>query len=368
MHAPRLTKEQEHPAVIKVGSSSLTLDDGNLNVDAIRITAEQVACIKQELGRPVVLVTSGAVAAGFRSLGFDERPSDTGWLQAAASVGQGYLMNAWEQAFISHGIVIGQVLLSADDLLDRQRYLNARTTLTALLSCGAVPVVNENDAVVTDELRLGDNDRLAALTASMLDASILVLLTDVDGVHDGPPADGHPLIPVIEDLSTLDERHFGKSGSRVGSGGMASKLDAARIGAASGLPTVIANAKRPDVIVDAVQGQSVGTMVPPFRHRTESSRLWRAFAHHAQGQIVIDDGAVDALVNHGASLLAVGIKHVHGSFPEGSCVQVLDQQGKPVARGRARCGSGSITDMLEARSPHGVIVHRDDLVVLRQSV
>lgn len=368
MHAPRLSKDQEHPVVVKVGSSSLTLDDGNLNRVAIRVTAEQVARVRQELGLPVVLVSSGAVAAGFRSLGFTERPSDTGWLQAAASVGQGYLMQAWENVFNEYGIVVGQVLLSADDLLDRQRYLNARTTLTALLSCGAVPIVNENDAVVTDELRLGDNDRLAALTASMMDASIQVLLTDVDGVHDGPPSEGNPLIPVIEDLTTLDERHFGGSGSRVGSGGMASKLDAARIGAASGLPTVIANAKRPNVIVDAVRGESVGTLVPPFRNRTESSRLWRAFAHQAAGHVVIDDGAVDALVNHGASLLAVGIKEVGGSFPDGSCIQILDRHHKPVARGRARCGAVCINDMLDARSPQGVIVHRDDLVVLRQSV
>ena len=215
MHAPRLTKDQAHPVVIKVGSSSLTLENGNLNRVAIRVTAEQVARVKEELGRPVVLVSSGAVAAGFRPLGFDERPRDTGWLQAAASVGQGYLMQAWETVFTEYGMVVGQVLLSADDLLDRDRYLNARTTLTALLSCGAVPIVNENDAVVTDELRLGDNDRLAALTASMLDASLQVLLTDVDGVHDGPPQDGHPLIPVINDLTALDERHFGTSGSKV---------------------------------------------------------------------------------------------------------------------------------------------------------
>ncbi|WP_336250774.1 glutamate 5-kinase [Stomatohabitans albus] len=367
MHAPRLTKEQAHPAVVKVGSSSLTLDDGNLNQDAIRETAKQVAQIKESLGRPVVLVTSGAVAAGFHSLGFAERPSDTGWLQASASVGQGYLMHAWESVFTEYGQVVGQVLLSADDLLDRRRYLNARTTLTALLSCDAIPIVNENDAVVTDELRLGDNDRLAALTASMLDASMLVLLTDVDGVHNGPPSEGHPLIPVIDDLTALDERHFGRSGSRVGSGGMASKLEAARIGAASGLPTVIANAKRPNVIVDALAGKPVGTVIPPFRHRTESSRLWRAFAHPAKGQIVIDDGAVDALVNHGASLLAVGIKSITGAFPDGSCVQVLDTLGKPVARGRARCGAVCIDDMLTSRSPQGVIIHRDDLVVLRQA-
>ena len=367
MHAPRLTKDQAHPVVVKVGSSSLTLENGNLNRVAIRVTAEQVARVKEELGRPVVLVSSGAVAAGFRPLGFDERPRDTGWLQAAASVGQGYLMQAWETVFTEYGIVVGQVLLSADDLLDRDRYLNARTTLTALLSCGAVPIVNENDAVVTDELRLGDNDRLAALTASMLDASLQVLLTDVDGVHDGPPQDGHPLIPVINDLTALDERHFGTSGSKVGSGGMASKLDAARIGAASGLPTVIANANRPNVIIDAVMGESVGTLIPPFRNRTESSRLWRAFAHQAMGHVVIDQGAVDALVNHGASLLAVGVREVSGDFPVGSCIQVLDPDGKPVARGRARCTADAIADMLTSRSPHGVVVHRDDLVVLRQT-
>lgn len=367
MTMPRLTKDQEHPIVVKVGSSSLTLDDGQLNKVAIYETAKQVAQVKAQTGRPVVLVTSGAVAAGFKPLGFDRRPSETGWLQAAASVGQGFLMQAWEAAFDLFGIVVGQVLLSADDLLVRDRYLTARTTLTALMSCGAVPIVNENDAVVTDELRLGDNDRLAALTASMLDASLLVLLTDVDGVHDGPPKDGHPLIPVIEDLTSLDERHFGGSGSTVGSGGMASKLEAARIGSASGLLTVIANAQRPNVIVDAVNGEGVGTRVPPMRTRTESARLWRAFAHSAQGVIVVDDGAVEALVHHGASLLAVGIKDVDGSFPDGSCIQVVDQEGRPVARGRTRCGARCIQDMLAQQRPQGLVVHRDDLVVLRHS-
>ncbi len=358
--------------VIKVGSSSLTAADGGLDGGLISTLCDQIADII-EAGVQVVLVSSGAVAAGLRPLGLAARPTDLSRQQAAASVGQGALIQAYTAAFDTRSLACGQVLLTPDDVIDRQRYLNARTTFTELLAYGAVPVVNENDTVVTDELRFGDNDRLAALVASMLGAGLLLLLSDVDGLHDGSPSSGAPVLDRVDALHDLDERHYGASTSGVGTGGMASKLEAARIATFSAANCVIARAHRLDVVTQVLSGEQVGTWFPPADKRPESRRLWEVFAHRPTGRLHLDAGAVTAIRRGGASLLAIGVTGCDGAFARGDAVDLVGPDGVAVARGvtafdaddvAAVVGrsSGAVREALGAASAKP-LVHRDHLVV-----
>lgn len=364
----------ERPAriVLKIGSSSLTAADAGLDLDVVTALGDQIAALRRA-GSEVVLVSSGAVAAGITPLGLSVRPTDLGRQQAAASVGQGALIHAYTTALAPHGLPVGQVLLTPDDIIDRRRYLNARTTFSELLRLGAVPVVNENDTVVTDELRFGDNDRLAALVASMLGAGLLVLLSDVEGLHDGDPATGAPLMDRVEDLSALGERHRGGSSSAIGTGGMASKLEAARIATFSAAHCVIARGRRPGVVLDAAEGEAVGTWFPPAAKRPDSRRLWLAFAHQPAGRLHVDAGAVRALTRTGASLLAIGVTGVDGAFEAGDAVDVLDPVGTPVARGVVGFDAATVTAMAGlgtaallpslGDSAARPVVHRDRLVL-----
>jgi glutamate 5-kinase len=361
--------------VVKVGSSSLHAKDGGLDRDVVADLVTQIAAIRGR-GVEVILVSSGAVAAGLRPLGLLRRPADLPGLQAAASVGQGILIHTYQACFAIHGLVCGQVLLTPGDVVDRGRYLNARHTFEKLLELGAVPIVNENDTVATDELRFGDNDRLAALVASMLRADLLVLLSDVEGLLDGDPA-VTPDLPVVErvdDLSALDARHYGRAVSAVGSGGMASKLEAARIATFSAAHTVIANARSSGVVRAAVAGDHVGTWFPPSPRRPESRKLWIAFAPAPKGQLRVDAGAVRALVERGSSLLAAGVVEALGEFDPGDAVEVLGPDDRVVARGLVAYGSGDIR-RLRGRSSGALladlgrgydraVIHRDSLVVV----
>jgi glutamate 5-kinase len=369
--APRFTTPRR--VVVKVGSSSLR-DAAGLDVGLIGRLTSQIAALRHA-GMDVVLVSSGAVAAGMGTLGFARRPTDLPGLQAAASVGQGLLIHTYQQAFARHQVASGQVLLTPSDVVDRVRYLNARHTFDRLLELGAVPVVNENDTVVTDELRFGDNDRLAALVASMLGADLLVLLSDVAGLLDGDPRTQAdlPVIDRVDDLRVYDGHHFGP-GSDVGTGGMETKLDAVRIARFSAAHSVIAAARRPEVVTDVVRGAPVGTWFPPSPRRPESRKLWIAFAPQPQGSVLVDEGAVAALVDRGSSLLAAGVIGVEGSFAAGEAVDVIGPDGRRVARGLAAhaadvvaqlCGrsSGELADELGARYAKAVI-HRDQLVVV----
>ncbi|WP_370324999.1 glutamate 5-kinase [Euzebya sp.] len=370
-----MTRRYDRPGrvVVKLGSSTLTAADGGLDRDVVEAVCAQIAALVGD-GVDVVLVSSGAVAAGLRPLGLDRRPEDLGRLQAAASVGQGALVHAYATALARHGLPCGQVLLTPDDVIDRQRYLNARTTVSELLRMGAVPVVNENDTVVTDELRFGDNDRLAALVASMLDARLLVLLSDVEGLHDGDPASGAPVIDVVPDLAALDARHAGPSSSGLGRGGMATKLEAARIATFSAAHCVIARGRRPDVITDVAEGRAVGTWFPPTGKRPDSRRLWLAFAHQPTGRLHVDAGAVRALSQNGASLLAIGVTAAEGDFVAGDAVDLVGPDGRPVARGIVAFDAdvveamkGRPTDVLVDRfGAEGArpVLHRDQLVLI----
>lgn len=360
--------------VAKVGSSSLRADDGGLDESLITTLVEQIARLRDEAVQ-VVLVSSGAVAAGLRPLGLASRPADLPTQQAAASVGQGVLMHTYQADFARHGLACGQVLLTPGDVVDRVRYLNARNTFDRLLDLGAVPVVNENDTVATDELRFGDNDRLAALVGSMLHAELVVLLSDVDGLYPERPTTGAGApLDRVDDVGMLDGLVVGPAGSDVGTGGMASKLEAARIATFSGASAVIANARRPDVLTDVVDGAPVGTWFPPSRRRPDSRKLWIAFAPIPQGRIFVDQGAVRALVERGSSLLAAGIVDSQGAFAAGDAVDVVGPDRHVVARGLTTYSSddvlqirGRSTEALGAE--HGVaftreVIHRDSLVVV----
>lgn len=359
--------------VVKIGSSSLRDTVGGLDRAFVGDIVAQVAAVRGH-GTEVVLVSSGAVAAGLGPLGFVNRPTDLPSLQAVASVGQGALMHVYQECFATHGLTSGQVLLTPDDVVDRARYLNARNTFERLLALGAVPVVNENDTVVTDELRFGDNDRLAALVASMLDARLLVLLTDVDGLLDGDPEHAEALVlDRVDDLSEFESHDFSER-SAFGTGGMRSKLEAVRIARFSAAHTVIAHARRPSVIREALSGAAVGTWFPPAARRPESRKLWIAFAPPPRGSLVVDAGAARALTEAGSSLLAVGIVAAHGEFDAGDPVDVIDPDDRTIARGlvsfsrdevlklRGRPTSELATQLGErfARA----VVHRDALVVV----
>jgi len=362
--------------VVKVGSSSLRDAGGGLDRGMVAALVAQLAAVRGT-GIEVVLVSSGAVAAGLGPLGMDRRPADLPGLQAAASVGQGLLLHSYQAGFADHGLACGQVLLTPEDVVSRPRFLNARATFDRLLALGAVPVVNENDTVATDELRFGDNDRLAALVASMLGADLLVLLSDVDGLHDGDPRDGAPLLDRVDDLAALGPRHHGPSRSGFGSGGMASKLEATRIAAFSAAHTVIAAARQPGVVVEAAGGGRVGTWFPPSRRRPESRKLWIAFAPQKRGTVHVDDGAVRALVERGSSLLAAGVVAVDGDFDAGDAVDVAGPDGAVVGRGLVAFDQPSV-DRLRGRSREDVaallgeaarpeVIHRDQLVITTTS-
>ena len=359
--------------VAKIGTSSLTDERGVIAVDAIERTVAQIAQLRAA-GHKVVLVTSAAVAAGLEALGMgDRRPADVLTLQAVSAVGQSRLMKVWDAAFAAQSLVSGQVLLTPNDFFDRRQYLHARNTLHRLLELGVVPVINENDAIANDELRFGDNDRIAALVAHLVGADVLVLLTDTPGLFTANPKTDPTakLIEQVDDVTPELEAVAGAAGSARGSGGMSSKLRAAKIASWCGVRAVIAGSKGPQSLVDAVAGRKgVGTTVAAHDRKVSARKLWIGFAGDADGVLVVDDGARRALIERNVSLLAAGVSSVSGDFVEGDLVEVHDQAGTLIARGvvrvdavTARSSQGKRTDELAENGP-GVVVHRDDLVLL----
>jgi glutamate 5-kinase len=358
-------------AVVKVGTSSITSERGELDDAALRKLCGEIAAARGR-GHEVVLVSSGAIAAGLPVLGLDRRPADIGTLQAVAAVGQPRLMERLGAILANHALVAGQVLLTPHDFGVRSQYLHARETLRRLLDLGVVPVVNENDTVADDEIRYGDNDRLAALVSHLVGADVLVLLTDTPGLYTADPRldAGASLIAEIAEVDAALDVVAGGTGSARGSGGMATKLAAARIAAWSGVRAVIAGAGSDRVVVDAIDGAPVGTVVHPRAQRLSSRKLWIAFALAASGRIVVDDGARRALSVDHRSLLAAGVRSVEGRFEADDAVEIVDASGAPFAKGLVRYSSedlrrvaGSRTAELPESLPHEV-VHRDDLVVL----
>lgn len=357
--------------VAKIGTSSLTDERGRIVAAAIGKLCAEVAELRRG-GDRVVVVTSGAIAAGLPVLGLD-RPSDPAVLQAVSAVGQAHLVDHYNRALARHSLIAGQVLLAPLDFVNRRQYLHARQTLQVLLDLGVVPVINENDAIADDEIRFGDNDRLAALVSQLLTADALVLLTDQAGLLTGDPRLDEQA-SLIEEIVAVDhelEVLAGGAGTARGSGGMASKLTAAKIAAWSGVRAVIAAAARPGVLVDAVEGVAgVGTVFVPRSQRLPARKLWIAFAVGSAGTIVVDEGAKQALMERGVSLLPAGVVDALGSFDADDAVELAGPDGQVFAKGLARHPAGQVKELAGRRSAElpadtvAVVVHRDDLVIL----
>lgn len=362
--------------VVKVGSSSITAAAGG--IDAYQLQALSTVLAKRwAAGTQVLLVSSGAIAAGMTPLSLTRRPKDLATQQAAASAGQGSLMAAYTQAFSLHGMNVGQVLLTADDLHRRKHYVNASRTLERLLELEVVPVINENDAVATDEIRFGDNDRLAALVANLVNADALVLLSDVDALYDmhpgNPDASRISLVRTPEEISEVD---ISVMSSGVGTGGMGSKVAAAATATQEGVTVLVTSADR---AADALAGDDVGTYFAPTGERKSARRRWLAHATNARGRLILDHGAVAAVVQRQTSLLPVGVTAVEGRFVAGDTVDLCDPAGAVVARGLVNYASVDLAPLVGRRldtaaadharpraagKPARTVVRRDDLVVL----
>jgi glutamate 5-kinase len=366
--------------VVKVGTSSITDDHGIVSSAAIQTLCGDVARLRTR-GDRVVIVTSGAIAAGLPVLGLPPgdmgaggpRPADMATLQAVSAVGQSRLLRVYDDVLSSHGLVGGQVLLAPLDFVHRKQYLHARQTLTRLLELDVVPIVNENDAIADDEIRFGDNDRLAGLVAHLVRADLLLLLTDTAGLLTADPrsSEGASLIEEIVEVDQSLEAVAGGAGTLRGSGGMASKLAAAKMAAWSGVRTVIASAGRPGVLVEAADDlPGVGTVVRPRDRRLPARKLWIAFAVGAGGTVVVDDGARTALIERHTSLLPAGVVAVQGRFDADDAVEIAGTDGQVFAKGLVRHPAARIKEWAGQRTarlprdlPHEV-VHRDDLVML----
>lgn len=351
--------------VVKIGTSSLTDDESHLQPAAIEKLCSEVALLRRS-GHKVVVVTSAAIAAGLPAMGIERRPKDTLTLQAASAVGQSRLMRAYDDALAENGLVGGQILLTPNDFFHRQQFLHARDTLRRLIDLGVVPIVNENDAIADDEIRFGDNDRIAALVSAAVDAQLLVLLTDTPGVFTADPRIDSEA-SLIHEVTEVDQalvEAAGGAGTARGSGGMVSKLMAARMATWCGVPTVIAASTRTDVLVEAVNGQRVGTFFHSRQRRLNARKAWIAFALHSSGTLEVDDGAREAIIEGGGSLLAVGLSSIDGAFEKDDGVDVRNSSGDVFAKGVVRFSSNQLKSGRETSPVAGVVIHRDDLVLL----
>jgi glutamate 5-kinase len=358
--------------VVKVGSSSLTSIKGGISEESLTALADALAA-KRNSGTEIILVSSGAIAAGLAPLGLAKRPRDLATQQAAASVGQGLLMARYTQAFGAHGVTVSQVLLTADDLMRRSQHTNAFRALDRLLNLGVVPVVNENDTVATHEIRFGDNDRLAALVAHLVRADALVLLSDVDSLYDGPPSHGAKRIPLVDGPHDLDGVTIGKAGKAgVGTGGMTTKVEAATIAAGSGIHALVTSTAN---AAAALAGEDVGTWFRVNGARKPVRLLWLAHLASVHGRLILDDGAVKAVQHRRTSLLPAGISAVDGDFEAGDAVEMVSADGTVIARGLVNYSALELPQMLGrstrelgkamGRGYDREVVHVDDLVLVQ---
>lgn len=366
------------PMVIKIGSSTLTTSESSIDYAYLEDVAAQVAAIKAEGWQPII-VTSAAIACGLERLGIRTRPTDMPSLQAAASVGESELSAAYARAFSTHGIITSLVLLTRRDTADRQAYLHARDTLRRLLDLGVVPVVNENDTVSVEQIRFGDNDTLAALVACLVQAQLVVILSDVEGLFDANPTVDPKarLIPLVQSIDQEVLSVAGGVGSSVGSGGMVTKIRAARVLMAAGIPLVVCAGRRPQAIVDVADGKAVGTRFAAQGpvHEITPRKLWIALGDAAHGAVTVDDGARRALVEQGSSLLCVGVRAVEGRFEPGEIVDVKDATGFVIGRGRVTAASDELElacgmsreafarNRILSNLADGPIIHRDELII-----
>ncbi len=361
--------------VIKVGTSTLTYSTGKLSFHRIESIIRQIADLHNQ-GMEVILVTSGAVGAGIGRLGLTARPKTIPQKQAVAAIGQCILMQHYEKLFSEYGQVVAQVLLTAEDIALRKRYLNARNTLIKIFEYGAIPIINENDTVAVDELKVGDNDRLSALVASLIHADLLVILSDIDGLYNKDPRKHKDaqFIPVVKEITEELEALKGEAGSSMGTGGMHTKIEAGKIATSSGIPMIIADGSRENVIKDIINGEKIGTLFIPCVDKLDSRRRWIAFNLNIPGIIKVDDGARDALLKRGKSLLPSGVLSIEGNFDAGDVVSIIDTNAKEFARGIVNYSyqelmkiKGLSTKDIENVLGHKYydeVIHRDNLVCL----
>ncbi len=361
--------------VIKIGSRVLTDSDASLDMAVIRRISSDIAALR-ERGIQVVVVSSGAIAAGRSELGLTDKPRTIPHKQAAAAVGQSRLMRAYEEALASHNLKVAQLLLTREDLESRQRFLNARATIDALLSFGIIPVINENDTVVVDEIKFGDNDNLSALVTNVAEAHLLLILTDIEGFYSADPRSNPDarLISLVKVITREVEKAAGGSGSSVGTGGMATKVAAAKKAGKNGVATIMLSGKRDGIILAAMRGEEVGTLFLPAGEGVNRRKHWIAYTLKPSGRVFVDEGARDVLLKKGKSLLPSGVVSVEGRFERGACVRVCGLDGVEFARGLSDYSSSEITRLAGCKSSEiearlgfyygDVIVHRDNLVML----
>ncbi len=371
-------RASRRPLVVKIGSSTLTTADNRIDRAYLRQVADQIARVRAAGWSPII-VTSAAIACGLEALGMERRPGDMPSLQAAASVGQSALSAAYAEAFAPHGVVTSLVLLTRRDTADRTAYLHARDTFDKLLDFGVVPIVNENDTVSVEQIRFGDNDTLAALVACLVEAELVVILSDIDGLYDANPR-RVPDARLIERVDAIDAGVMavcGEAGTAAGSGGMITKVKAARVLMVAGIPLVICNGRRGGAIEDAAAGRPVGTLFAASSrpHEITPKKLWIALGDAARGALAVDEGAKKALIDRGSSLLAVGVRGVEGRFDAGDIVDIKDPTGHVFARGRVSAESDEVElaegldqktlagNRLLAHLAERPLVHRDELVV-----
>ena len=372
--------EEAQRIVIKIGTSTLTRASGQLNHEFLSELGRQVAH-EHKKGKEILIVTAGAVGAGLGNLILHKNPTPLPERQAAAAIGQGLLMEVYEKLFAAHGITVAQILLTRDDMDNRRRYLNARNTLLQLITgYKAVPVINENDTVATEELelRFGDNDTLSALVASLVGADLLLILSDVGGLYTGDPRREKEvsLIPVVKEITPEIQAMAGEAGTLFGSGGMQTKIEAARIVTRSGIAMILASGEEPRVIERIIAGEELGTIFLPAQETLLGRKRWIAFAGQPRGEIVIDPGAVEALVTHKKSLLPSGVVDVKGRFELGDLVRIVDEGNREVARGLSNFSADEVRKIMGGKTrtiaqilgykTYDEVVHRNNLVCLEE--
>ncbi|MFD3156931.1 glutamate 5-kinase [Haloimpatiens sp. FM7330] len=364
-----------HKVVIKVGTSTLTHSSGLLNLSRIEKLVRQIADIHNR-GIEVILVSSGAIGAGVGKLGLKEKPKTIPEKQAAAAVGQGMLLHMYEKLFSEYGKITAQILLTREDICQRTRFLNARNTFFALLEQGVIPIVNENDAVVVDEIKFGDNDTLSAMVSSLSESDLLVILSDIEGLYDSNPNENvnAKLIPYVTCITKDVEDAAGGAGSNFGTGGMATKISAAKIAMSSGSSMIIVNGSSENILNDILDGKEVGTFFQAEKRPLQAKKHWMAFSTKPKEYLIVDDGAQKALTEKNTSLLPKGIIDVVGNFNEGTIVCIVDKSGKKIAHGISNYSSADINLIKGLDSSHiekklgyknyDEVIHRDNLVIL----
>lgn len=360
--------------VVKVGSSTLEYPNGHLNIGRIEKIVRQLSDIHNR-GIQVILVTSGAIGAGMGKLGFDKKPDTIPEKQAAAAVGQGMLLHMYEKLFSEYGKSVAQILLTKDDVTHRKRFLNVRNAFFTLLDKGIIPIINENDAVVVDEIKIGENDTLSALVSGIVEADLLIILSDIDGLYDSNPSENKEakLINFVPKIDKKIKNCAGGSSTKVGTGGMITKIKAAVIATSSGTPMVIANGKEENIIEKVLEGKEIGTWFKENMQPMHARKRWIAFSSDTKGKIVIDKGAEDAVVLKHKSLLASGITEVEGSFEEGSVLSIVNSEGKEIAKGMVNYSSDEINIIKGLKSNqfekklgyknYDEVIHRNNMVV-----